>query len=378
MTMKGGADMPAVLYTASTFSHIASFHLPYLRRFHELGWRVEAACGGETREIPWADAVTALPLAKKMTAPENFRAAARLRQMMGRYDLVIAHTSLAAFFTRWAAKGLKDRPKIINVAHGYLFDDDTPAARKLILTQAERMTAPQTDLLLTMNHWDTQWARTHHAARRIAEIPGMGVALDRLTVPAGTRQAMRQRLGLSAEDVALIYPAEFSGRKNQGMLLRAMEALPGTIRLILPGRGALLEDCRRLAAELGVAERVIFPEFVSNIPDWLAASDIAVSASRSEGLPFNVMEAMAAGLPVAATAVKGHTDLVTEGENGCLFPYDDAGAFAAAVTRLAASPELRRRMGRAGQERVKDFSLETVLPQVMERYLSVMETGKTE
>ena len=56
--------MPTVLYTASTFSHIVSFHLPYLQRFHELGWRVEVACGGELREIPGADAATALPLEK--------------------------------------------------------------------------------------------------------------------------------------------------------------------------------------------------------------------------------------------------------------------------------------------------------------------------
>ena len=98
--------MPTVLYTASTFSHIASFHLPYLQRFQELGWRVEAACGGELRQIPGADALIELPLAKKMTAPENFQAAAQLHGILAGYDLVITHTSLAAFFTRWAAKGL--------------------------------------------------------------------------------------------------------------------------------------------------------------------------------------------------------------------------------------------------------------------------------
>ena len=54
--------MPSVLYTASTFSHIVSFHLPYLRRFRELGWQVEVACGGAMRDIPYADAVRELPL----------------------------------------------------------------------------------------------------------------------------------------------------------------------------------------------------------------------------------------------------------------------------------------------------------------------------
>lgn len=367
--------MPTVLYTASTFSHIVSFHLPYLQRFQELGWRVEAACGGELREIPGADALIELPLAKKMTAPENFQAAAQLHGILAGYDLVITHTSLAAFFTRWAAKGLKKRPRIINVAHGYLFDDQTDAAKKLILTQAERITAPQTDLLLTMNDWDTQWAMTHRVAGRTAKIPGMGVALDTLRVPEGTRQTMREKLGLAQEDVALIYPAEFSGRKNQAMLLRAMPLLPQEVKLILPGRGALLAQCRAMAHELGVDGRVIFPEFVDNIPQWLAAADIAVSASRSEGLPFNVMEAMAAGLPAVVTDVKGHSDLVAPEENGYLFPYDDAAAFAAAVEPLTASPQLRQRMGAAGKEKMRPYALDAVLPQVMEQYLSVMDGG---
>lgn len=368
--------MPTVLYTASTFSHIVSFHLPYLQRFHELGWRVEVACGGELREIPGADAAAALPLAKRMTAPENFQAARQLRHMMEarRYDLVITHTSLAAFFTRWAAKGMgKNRPRIINVAHGYLFDDRTPAVKRLILTTAERITAPETDLLLTMNDWDTRWATAHKAGQRIMEIPGMGVELRRFDAASDARQRLRQQLGLSESDVALIYPAEFSGRKNQAMLLRAMPRLPEQVRLLLPGRGALLEECRALARELGVEDRVVFPEFVHNIPDWLAASDIAVSASRSEGLPFNVMEAMACGLPVVASAVKGHTDLVVEGENGYLFPYDNEETFRQAVTALAASPALCREMGCAGRARMEQYELATVLPQVMAAYLSAVE-----
>ena len=153
--------MPSVLITASTFSHIMNFHLPYLRRFRELGWQVHVACGGAMRDIPFADVTTVLPLEKKMSSPANFRAAKLLRGMMERehYDLVIAHTSLAAFFTRWAARGMHDRPGIINVMHGYLFTDETPAAKKLLLTKAELLTAPQTDLVLTMNVLTTHYLK---------------------------------------------------------------------------------------------------------------------------------------------------------------------------------------------------------------------------
>ncbi len=364
--------MPSVLFTASTFSHILSFHVPYLRRFKELGWRVEVACGGAVREIPCADAVVSLPLEKKMTAPANFRAAGMLRQRMARerYDLVITHTSLAAFFTRWAAKGLRERPAIVNVVHGYLFDERTGGVKKTLLTAAEKMTAPQTDLLLTMNRWDDTWARENRCAGRVAFIPGMGVELERFQPSPEARRDMRERLHLAEEDVALIYPAEFSGRKNHAMLLRAMVQLPQSVKLLLPGRGALLERSAALAKELGVAERVVFPGFTEEIPAWLAAADIAVSASRSEGLPFNIMESMSCALPVVASRVKGHTDLVTEGENGFLFPYDDENSFAGKVRQLAEDRQLRAQMGQNGRQKVQPYRLDAVLPQVMELYMS--------
>ena len=131
----------------------------------------------------------------------------------------------------------------------------------------------------------------------------------------------------------------------------------------------------RQAAALGVADRVILPEFVHNIPDWLAAADISVSSSWKEGLPFHIMEAMACGLPAVVTAIKGHTDLVGP-ENGLLVPCRDENAFAAAIQKLADQPSLRARLGEAGRRKVQRYGLETVLPQVMERYLSVLDGGK--
>lgn len=367
--------MPTVLYTASTFSHIANFHLPYLRRFQELGWRVEVACGGAYHDIPCADEVLALPLEKKMTAPANFRAAAMLRRRMAqrRYDLVITHTALASFFTRWAAKGLRCRPTIINVVHGYLFDDETGSAKKAVLTAAEKLTARETDLLLTMNEWDARWAVSHNAGKKVMLISGMGVDESRFEGAVALRREKRRELGLAESDVALVYPAEFSTRKNQAMLLRALPQLPQNVKLLLPGQGALWEDCKALAETLGVASRVVFPGQVGDIPSWLAAADIAVTSSRSEGLPFNVMEAMLCALPTVGSRVKGHTDLIEDGKTGRLFPYDDADSFVKAVLPLIEDEPLRRCMGEAAKVAAAPYTLQNTLPTVMEAYLSAVD-----
>ena len=360
-----------VLFTASTFSHIRNFHLPYLAYFHDRGWTVHVACGGEEMEIPYADKVISLPFRKQMQAPDNFRAAAVLRRLIRQegYTLISTHTALAAFFTRLAVKGLKDRPILANTVHGYLFDDTTSGLKKQILFAAERLTAPETDLLMTMNWWDDAFAREHKLGKQIVHIPGMGVDFSRFA-PAtkGAGQMLRAELGISQDTFVLIYPAEFSPRKRQEILIRAMAKLPEHTVLVLPGQGALLEECQNLAGQLGLGGRVLFPGHVSDMASWYAMADAAATASRSEGLPFNVMEAMYCGLPVVASAVKGHTDLIEDGHTGLLYPCDSIDACAAAIQALIDGPDLRRRLSTNAQESAEHYSLSQAFPAVMAAY----------
>lgn len=365
--------MKKVLFTASTYSHICNFHLPYLRAFQERGAAVHVACGGQEREIPCADRIVRLPLEKKMWAPGNFRAARMLRREIKSegYDLVVTHTSLAAFFTRLALMGMGRRPAVINMAHGYLFDDETPFLKKTILLTAERLVAGKTDLVLTMNGWDTDAARRYKLGRKIEQVPGVGVDFSRFDgLQAHT--SMRERYAIPEDAFVLVYAAEFSGRKSQAVLIRAMGLLPEKAVLALPGEGDLLEECKALAKSLGLEKRVIFPGHVASMADWYAMADGAVSSSRIEGLPFNVMEAMYCGLPVIASAVKGHVDLIQDGVTGLLYPYGDEKACAACIQRLMEDEDLRRRMADKAKKEAEQYSLEKVFPQVMDIYWSML------
>ena len=363
--------MSKVLFTASTYSHIVNFHRPYLAAFRRLGWTVEVACGGVPMDIPEAHRVVDIPFEKEMTSPRNVAAWRRLRRLMEeeRYDLVSCHTALAAFFTRMAARGPNRRPRVACTVHGYLFGEENPAARGLLLKAAERMTAPVTDLLMTMNRWDTQYAMVHRLGRRIVEVPGIGLDPDRLPpVSGGEREALRRELGVGPEEALLVYAAEFSGRKSQQVLIRAMARLPQEVKLALPGQGALREDCMALAGELGVADRVLFPGQVPGVARWYGAADLAVSASRSEGMPFNVMAAMHYGLPVVASRVKGHTDLLEGTGAGLLYPYGDWEACAGRIGELLRDRDLAVRMGTLGRKTVADYGLDRVLPLIMAQY----------
>lgn len=365
-----------VLVTASTLSHIRNFHLPYLRRFRELGYEVHVACGGAEGlapdAFPFVQKCIPLPFQKKITAPQNFRAVSILRRQRREtpYDLVITHTSLAAFFTRLALPRFGRKTRVINMVHGYLFDPRRPGLKGWLLMGAEALTRSRTDLVITMNQDDYGYAKAHRLGKEVAFVPGVGVDFSRLDSSLREDKAtLRRILDIPQDAFVFLYAAEFSPRKNQALLIRALARLPHRAVLALPGQGALLESCQALARELGVADRVLFPGQVNEMGPWYALSDAALSSSFSEGLPFNIMEAMYAALPIAATAVKGHTDLLTPGKSGLLFPADDVSACTKAMKKLADDPKLCRRLGGAAHKAVLPYALDAVLPQVMEQYL---------
>lgn len=359
-----------ILYVASTFSHIRNFHLPYLQAFKDRGWIVHVACGGPVTPLPQAHQVIELPFDKSISFLKNREAISRLRQLFRQehYDLVSTHTSLASFFVRLTVPRRGPRPLVACMVHGYLFDEDTPLKRRLPLALAEKMTAPVTDLLMTMNHWDECYARTHKLGQNIINVPGIGVrfgALDQVSPEDAL--ALRRKYRIADDQFLFIYAAEFSKRKNQSDLIRAISHLPEHTCLALPGDGALRQSCIELAQQLGLGSRVIFPG-QSDMAPWYAAADAAVSVSRSEGLPFNIMEAMYCGLPVAASAVKGHVDLIEDGHTGLLFPWGDIDACTACLRRLCEDRSLCRSLGKNAHESVQRYGLGDVLPQVMQCY----------
>ena len=367
-----------ILFTASTYSHIVNFHLPYLKKFQEEGCMLHAACGGSAMDIPYVEEVIDIPIEKTIWSPQNFGAAAILRRKILRekYDLVIAHTTLAAFITRLALRGMRKRPLLADMVHGYLFDDKTPYLKRKTLLAAERWMAPVTDLLLTMNWWDYELARKYRLGQKVVHVPGVGVDFSRFdNVPLDARQTLRNRLGILENAFVLIYAAEFSARKSQMTLIYAMEQLPEKVVLVLAGDGALRNKCETLSRRLGLERRVVFPGHVKDVEAWYAMADAAVSASRSEGLPFNVMEAMYAGLPVVASNVKGHSDLITDGETGLLYPYGDVEACAGQIWRLMDSERFRQRLGGNAVAAVEPYRLESVLPQVWVQYAGLTADG---
>jgi glycosyltransferase involved in cell wall biosynthesis len=147
------------------------------------------------------------------------------------------------------------------------------------------------------------------------------------------------------------------------------------LRLVVVGEGGSLEDLRRLAAELGLAETVVFAGLQPPMPSVHNIFEISVLCSRSEGFPNAVVEAMAAGRPVVGTDVIGIRDAVRADETGLLVPPADPAALADALDRLLSDEALRRAMGEAGRRRAAEeyhgdrviATLESLYEEMVER-----------
>jgi glycosyltransferase involved in cell wall biosynthesis len=186
-----------------------------------------------------------------------------------------------------------------------------------------------------------------YGVRAVAVIPN-GVPVRTFRSPRLPPAEWRAANRIPAGAVAFACVARLSPQKDIGALLRAFASLDGGEVLLLCGGGEEQAELRAAARALGVAERVFFLGPRSDVPDVLAASDAFVLSSRYEGHPLSVMEAMAAGRPVIATAVGGVPELVRQGETGILVPPGDVEALSQAMRRLAADRGAREALGRNG------------------------------
>lgn len=157
-------------------------------------------------------------------------------------------------------------------------------------------------------------------------------------------------------------------QKGQRYLLEAIAELPG-VTAVLVGEGKLRRDLERLAAELGLADRVTFTGVRDDVPDLLASLDVFALPSLFEGLCLAVIEAQAAGVPVVATPVGGLRETVIDGETGLLVPPRDSRALAEGIRWLLEHPAEAARMAQEAKRRVFErFSEQTMVERTLELY----------
>lgn len=355
-----------VLFTSHT-ANFQKFNRPFMRMLREQGAEVHYASMGEEKILD-CDKSFVVPFTRSPFRLRNIKAYFELKKNIDRenYDLIHTHTPVGSVVTRLAARDARKRgTRVIYTAHGFHFFNGAPLINWLIYYPVEKFMAKYTDTLITINDEDYQRAKKHFKTD-VQYVPGVGVDESKFKprLTKKQRNELRATMNIKPDDFMIIYPAELSKRKRQIWLINALADLIKThpdIHLVLPGGDSLHGKCQKLTKKLSLTNQIHFLGYRNDIPQLMMASDLSVSSSSQEGLPVNLLEALAAKLPIIATDSRGHGDLVMDGENGYIVSKNDPQRFSEKTLSAYRDQLAHSRIAKSSIERLKEYRMQEVI-----------------
>ena len=336
----------------------------------EAGARV-ITLAGLSREIsPLRDAVSVLRLARLIR---------RVRP-----EILHTHTAKAGTVGRVAAllAGSARPPIVVHTFHGHVLRGYFSPSKTSFFRVLERALARITTVLIAVS----PEVRDDLVALGVAPaekfvVVRLGIELEERVRCAEPREAIRRRLGIPPERFVIGWLGRMTGVKQTFDLLQTLAAVRDAgvdAGLLLVGDGPDRETFEQRAHELGLMRHCLFLGYQEEVAPWYAAMDVVALPSGNEGTPVTMIEALAAGRPVAGYGVGGVPDVVRDGIDGFVVEPRDTAALAARLIELATDPELRERMGAAGRERVLErYGVPRLLDDIDRLYRETMASRRS-
>lgn len=276
--------------------------------------------------------------------------------------LVHAHSTKAGLAGRLAARyvGIP----VVFTAHGWAFSDGVPVHRKILGVFAERIATRWSTQVITVSQHDRLLAQ-HYKIKYDDSLHVIHNGIPSITSQTDDRETSK---------IQLVMVARFTKQKDHAIVLRALQRIECNFQICLVGDGPTRQMIERLAAQLGINDRVKFFGWRDNVHEILATANIYVLASNWEGLPISLLEAMRAGLPIVATDVGGVREVIMDGETGFLVDRGDVIMLRDKLQQLLSNQELRNKMGKAGRKRyLEHFTVEPMLEQTLKVYSKTLK-----
>lgn len=315
-----------VLFISNT-AIFSRFNLPFMRWFRQQGWQVDYVSDGEI-QIPDCDNQYAIPIKRSPYNFKNLTAYKELKKiLMNNYDIIHCHTPMGGVLGRLATKNVNTKAVVIYTAHGFHFCKGAPLINWFMYYPIEKYFAKYTDVLLTINEEDYAIARKKFlVCNDIFKVDGVGVDLSRFyPYSADKKLQVRRELGYDKDDYIITNVAEITKNKNQYMLIKSLAELKKsipTLKVLFIGNDNYSTEKKRLKLLIKknkVQDFIQFLGYRHDVDKLTAISNIAFSASIREGLPVNIIEAMACGIPIVCKRNRGHNSLIIDGKSGLLF-----------------------------------------------------------
>lgn len=360
-----------ILYVTTISNTVNTFLIPHIKMLIRQGHQVDVAFNFEqevsTELIKMGCKIHKLELQRSPLNKGNFLSYKYLHKIIKdeKYDLVHTHTPVASAVTRLACRKLKN-VKVYYTAHGFHFYKGSPIQSWLIYYFIEKWLSKYTDVLITINKEDYQRARKLLNAKQVVYIPGVGLDTNKFSVVAEDKLSIREELGFSENDFVVLSIGELNKNKNHETVIRAIAKLnnPNT-HYVICGEGILERYLVNVTKELGVEKQVHFLGFRKDIVEICKASDVFAFPSFREGLPVALMEAMATGLPVVCSNIRGNTDLIENDIGGYLVKPNDVNCFAENLEKLK---DAGFGMGKNNINKIREFELKSVIDKLGKLY----------
>lgn len=366
------------------------YHLlrPLFYRLRDAGHEVVGVCAEGPMLAPVRAEgfrIEGIPSVRRLSPVAHLRAFVALVRLFRRerFDIVHVHTPIVSLVARFAAAAA-GVPVVAYTAHGFYFHENMAPIPRGIFVAAEWLAGRCTDVLMTQSAEDARTAvRLRLCRGGTVEAIGNGVDLRAFGPPETgdetARRDLRRDLGAGPDDVVIVTIGRLVREKGYPELFEAMRQVDAKLWVI--GERLTSEYSRSMAPVLeGVSRDPTLRDRVSllgrreDVPALLAAADLFVLPSHREGMPRCIIEAMASGLPVVATDIRGCREEVVHGDTGRLVPVKNVAALAAALRELVRDPELRRGMGRAGLARAHALFDES---KVLDRQIEILRRAST-
>ncbi|MEC6747650.1 glycosyltransferase family 4 protein [Marinilactibacillus sp. XAAS-LB27] len=332
--------MKKVLMLASVASMIDLFNKDNILTLQELGTEVQVACNFDFGSITSSERVeefkkelTSLgikyynvPIPRSILDFKNIlKSFLAIEKIINdnNFELLHCHSPIGGAISRLAASKYRSSGlKVIYTAHGFHFFKGASLFNWLTYYSIERYLARKTDVIITINQEDYRNA-LKFPNPQIKYVPGIGIETENYSNKILDTSDLKKELAISTDEFVLISVGQLSKRKNHEIVIRALAKINDKkMKYVIVGLGELEEKLTSLAKELNISEQVLLLGYRSDIKELLNISDCFVFPSLQEGLPVALMEAMASGLPISCSKIRGNVDLIEPSVNGYFFKPD--------------------------------------------------------
>lgn len=380
--------MKRVLILTSVASMIDQFNMPNIKLLQAMGYEVDVACNFIKGNTCSHEKITELKKnLNQMNVREyqidfsrnitkigsNVKAFRQVKRILkeNQYEFLHCHSPIGGLVGRVAGKITKT--KVIYTAHGFHFYKGAPKKNWILYYPIEKLCSYLTDVLICINKEDFILARKKLKAKKTKYIHGVGVDTIRFDdSKEGNSEKCRRQIGLKNDDILLLSVGELNRNKNHELVIKALIDIiksNNKIHYAISGKGELRDYLFSLAKENGIADHVHLLGFCNNISNWYQAADIFVFPSHREGLSVALMEAMASGLPVACSKIRGNVDLIDEGKGGYLFSPISVEEVKEVLEKLCSSE--KSKFGEYNRNKIKKFDVKQVMEETFKIYFEI-------